>query len=75
MERSLTSGDVRGWPGRPQREMLEIYACRTAVSNTAMPTRGDFHAIAPTVVAGATVNAYSRRNVNGPCFMVTRIPC
>jgi hypothetical protein len=77
VERSLTSGDVRGWPGRPQREMLEIYACRTAVSNTAMPHVAPLsdHAIAATFSAGAVVNAYSRRNVIGPCFIVTRIPC
>src|SRR4051812_22903230 len=35
VERSFTSGDVKGWPGRPQREMYEIYAGRIRLSNTA----------------------------------------
>ena len=68
MERSLTSGDVKGWPGRPQREMIEIYACRIRLSNTAM---------APFKKRGSLLQSattYSRRSTNGPCGFVTSTP-
>ena len=105
VERSSASGDVEGWPGWPQREMFEIYACAIPVSNTAVyllsnvkrrtVTAGISSTFKPSRIQSTTTknacqndltyttlatgfkalaSAYSRRNVNGPCLMVTRNP-
>jgi hypothetical protein len=68
VERSSTSGDVEGWPGRPQREMFEIYACCIRLSNTASTSRQE------PLAACCDSTTYSRRSTNGPCFFVISTP-
>ena len=60
VERSSTSGDVEGWPGRPQREMIEIYACPIRLSNTAVRVNS-----APIRVAARAVIRHQEFSAHG----------